>query len=437
MEKANGVIPVFWKYIRHIVDGGRTGERLEGRAVWLDKGTRGMYAVMNRATKRKDNGVPITRCYGPYNLGWHEMFDLDNTVRQVKKNCRISDSHHAGLYSVCGLALRLRDLYKWEKGLDPWVEEDPGTILEWIGRKEEEWDGLAEAELGKITISGREYDPLDVDGINLALGPHGYYYGAGYAHSLKPTFFLAVLEAKQDIEGRTVFLLGRELARDLLTIPALAQNGQVIIRKAAAKFFFWDQIFYVRKSARPALRFALREYGIGEDLKVLRLHMGSILEKEIDRYIYHELGEMNDRIFDRDIWRQIISRFPHTPVELLARCIKDFLADANEHGTLPHILNHRKAGMLGFYTAFMGGLAKNIFPEINEAFELFMASNAWGAVENAVTRAARTAQGYAGRMCTIFREGMERNDMEWTGREMEKALLKPLGLAKGLEGPAG
>ncbi len=359
------------------------------------------------------------------------MFDLDSIVHQVNRNCRISDSHHAGLYSVCGLALRLRDLYKWEKGLDPWVEDDPGTVLEWIGEKEEAWDELDEEAFGKITISGREYEPLDSASINLALEPQGFFYGAGYAHSLKPTFFLAVLEERKKIGNQTVFMLGHELARDLLTVPALSQNDHVIIRKAAARLFFWDQVFYVRRSARPALRFALEEYGLENDLKILRHNLEKILEKEIDRYIYHELGEINDRVFDRDIWREIISRFPHTTVELLARCIKDFLADANEQGTLPHILNNRKAGMLGFYVASLGSLAKRIFPEINEAFQVFTVSREWEAMENGVRDAGQTAKRYAKEMCSIFRKGRELNDMRWTAREMEKVLLEPLGLSQG------
>ena len=65
---------------------------------------------------------------------------------QVLENCSISDSRHAGLYSICGLALRLRDLYKWEKGLDPWVEKDSSEILEWIGKKEEKWEDLADRD---------------------------------------------------------------------------------------------------------------------------------------------------------------------------------------------------------------------------------------------------------------------------------------------------
>ena len=51
------------------------------------------------------------------------MLDIEKIKNQVQRNCDISDSKHAGLFSVCGLALRLRDLYKWDNGLAPWVEK--------------------------------------------------------------------------------------------------------------------------------------------------------------------------------------------------------------------------------------------------------------------------------------------------------------------------
>ena len=70
------------------------------------------------------------------------MFELESVVNQVLNNCDISDAANAGLYTVCGLALRLRDLYKWEKGLVPWDERDSSEILEWIEQKENRWDYL-------------------------------------------------------------------------------------------------------------------------------------------------------------------------------------------------------------------------------------------------------------------------------------------------------
>ena len=74
------------------------------------------------------------------------MFEIEAMTRQVLDNCDITDAQHAGLYSTCGLALRLRDLYKWEHRLNPWEEKDSSEILDWIGEKEALWEKLAEAK---------------------------------------------------------------------------------------------------------------------------------------------------------------------------------------------------------------------------------------------------------------------------------------------------
>ena len=80
-----------------------------------------------------------------------------------------------------------------------------------------------------------------------------YIYGGGYARSLKPSFFLAEIEDKKEINGITIFVLGEELARDLLTIPALSQDNYIYVRKESARLYLWDQMFYVKNSGRYAL----------------------------------------------------------------------------------------------------------------------------------------------------------------------------------------
>ena len=92
------------------------------------------------------------------------MIDIENIVQQVLHNCLISDSRYAGVYSVCGLALRLRDLYKWEMGLEPWVEKDPDEVLTWIGIKEEAWDNLAHKDFKALQILNKRFDPFDISG---------------------------------------------------------------------------------------------------------------------------------------------------------------------------------------------------------------------------------------------------------------------------------
>jgi hypothetical protein len=178
--------------------------------------------------------------------------DFTRLTRQVKYNCDVSDARHGGLYTICGLAMRLRDLYKWDHRLAPWQEHEAGRVLEWIGRREALWESLAEAEFQPLTIDGRAFEVFDSQAINAVLVPRGLFYGAGYAHSLKPTFFLAEVDRCDTLHGRTVLRLGRELARDLLTLPAFSQDDQVVLRTEAARMYLWDQIAYISNSGRPA-----------------------------------------------------------------------------------------------------------------------------------------------------------------------------------------
>jgi hypothetical protein len=364
-----------------------------------------------------------------------DVLERKSITDQVLENCTISDSRHAGLYSICGLALRLRDLYKWEKGLDPWVEKDASEVLAWIGEKEEKWENLAEEEFRDLIILDQPYDPFATRQINAVLEPHGLIYGAGYVHSLKPTFFLAILEEFKEVNRHPVYILGRELARDLFAVPALSQDDGILVRQDSAKLFLWDQIFHIKKSGREALNFALEALGLNlQDKKALHRSLEKIFQAEIETYIYHELGETEDTVFDRDIWREIIAAFPHTPIEHLVRAVKDFLADTNENGTLRFIVREHKKASLGFYVAFIDGLRKELFPELIEAFPKFTQAGDWNIIEEVLSVGTKNAQYYAETIIKIYRTGKEKNDMTWTQNEMENRLLSHLGAMKGRVG---
>ena len=153
------------------------------------------------------------------------MLNIDAITRQVLHNCDISDANNAGMYSICGLALRLRDLVQMGTGI-----VRPGKKgtrpRSWNGLKPKKINGTSAliTSLRKLSINGTTFDPFDTIGINAVLEPQNFFYGAGFARSLKPTFFLAAIEEKSKINGTTVYTLDRELARDLLTIPALSQD---------------------------------------------------------------------------------------------------------------------------------------------------------------------------------------------------------------------
>ena len=349
---------------------------------------------------------------------------LNILARQVLHNCDISDAYHSGLYSICGLALRLRDLYKWEKRLDPWDEQDSSEILDWIESKENKWEKYVENDYVKLPIFGKSYDPFDVDGINAVLEPAGMFYGAGYARSLKPTFLLAAIENKTAINGTTVYTLGRELARDLLTIPALAQNDCILLRQESARLYIWDKLFYINKSVRPFLNVALEQCGIKENSpRALRDHLDTILAIVKNNYIYHELGEIQDTAFDRNIWREVIAAFPASPVEFAARAVKDLLADTNELGALRYFIRERNIASLAFHVAFFDGLAKTFFPELFIAFQEFMKKGDWHIIEHAVTIGRDTAITHAELITSIYQEGTQKDNLEWAESEIQKRLL--------------
>ncbi len=372
----------------------------------------GLYLVMDAESKKQiGNG--------------QQMMDRQAIARQVIRNCDVSDARHAGLFSVCGLALRLRDLHKWEKNLPPWAEKEAAEVLEWIGDKEAQWEALAESDFRNLAILGAEYDPFDTAGVNAALEPWGLYYGAGYARSLKPSFFLAAIEEQTRVDGCPVFILGRELARDLLTLPALSQDDGVLLRREAALLHLWDQILYVKPSGKPALNYALRRFGLdGEDFTGIQRRLQDIYAAQKETYIYHELGEMQDEAFDRDIWREIIATYPGTPAELLARAVKDLLADASPRGTLRRMIATENDIALALYAAFFGGLGKTIFPELRPAFDRFVRTGRWSGVEAATSVGYDRAAEYAETMTRMYLDGKERGAAEQAGRDIVSALLK-------------
>ena len=352
------------------------------------------------------------------------MIDIQDLTKQVIANCEISDARHAGLFSICGLALRLRDLYKWEMRLPPWQEKDTSEILEWIETKENKWESLLETDYHGIAINGDTFEPFDTEGINARLEPLGLHYGAGYARSLKPTFLLARIESREEINGHRVYTLEKELARDLLTIPALNQGDCVIFRREAARMFFWDQMSYLNKSGKPALKYALEQCGLKYgDTEALRQNLDRLLAVQSQTYIFHEIGEMDESAFPRDLWREIIAAFPHTLVEFAARTVKDLLADTGRSGTLRHLLRQRDAAAFGFYAAFIDGLGKAFFPELRTAFATFSAAGDWDVLDRAVSAGFASAKNRAENMIEIYHEGKRIDDLKWAEKEIQEKLL--------------
>jgi len=352
---------------------------------------------------------------------------FEQLIPQIQRNCDLSDARYAGLYSVCGLALRLRDLYKWEKELAPWVEKEPSEILDWIGRKEEAWEEIRDEPYQNLEMDSHQFDPFDIQALNQLLHNQGLFYGAGYGRGLKPTFFLAEIQVEDQVHDTPVFILGKEFARDLFAVPALTQDSSILIRQQITEVYLWDQMVYINKSGRRALDYALNQMGLGEqDRTAWKSNLTELTREVMGIYLHHEVGELSGDNIDREIWQEMIGVYPRSSIELFARAIKDMLADTGSHGALKYILTERKPASLGFYVAFMEGMHKSLFPEIVAAFSEFVKHEDWNFIERAVKIGFEKARDLADRMIALFQQGKQRQDLKWAEEALVNQLIKPL-----------
>jgi len=104
-------------------------------------------------------------------------------LKTIKYNCDISDARDNGIYSICTLVLKLRNLYKWEHGLEPWEEPDSPVLLDWIAAKEEYWETIHAEPFLSIPINGENIDPFQLPPINTILSDENHIYGAGFLSS--------------------------------------------------------------------------------------------------------------------------------------------------------------------------------------------------------------------------------------------------------------
>jgi hypothetical protein len=311
---------------------------------------------------------------------------MNDLAEQVRRNCQRSDAEVAGHFSLCGLLLRLRNLYKWERGLPPWREEDAAPMLEWVSQREDLWLELIDQEPQALSLEGQTLDPFDTGAINARLQPLGFLYGAGRVGGLLPAFFLGRLEESYTLEGMEVFQVGQEMGRDILFLPGLRQDGQIFLRREPLGYLLWDKLADPRPSQARFVEQGLKGYGLKLS-QVLAQPSWELLEPvmrgELRAVAWHELGEAATGEQAAQLLQWALTRHPLSEVEHFARGVKDLLADTGPQGRLAHIIASQARGALGFYPAWLAGFPRLMFPEIDQAVSDFARDGDWGRIEQA------------------------------------------------------
>ena len=290
---------------------------------------------------------------------------------------------------MCSLVLKLRNLYKWERQIEPWDEPESSDLLDWIEAKENYWETLAAAEYLPLRTAGGSLPVDAVIQVNRELREARLFYGAGHGRSMKAIFFLAEISQRLTVEGCPVIVLGRERAREMAGPFALVQDGEVIIRSEPLRFFLWDHIQELRSSCRSSFQFFLKCYDLLEDgvlsQRKFRDVLAQMAERELGLFIHHEVGELYETGLSSATLQLMVSRFPGSVIEFVCRAVKDILADTHARGVLSYISGEQKESSLGLYVSFLDGLREELFPEMARAWKLYLANRDWAAIEAART----------------------------------------------------
>ena len=293
------------------------------------------------------------------------MFDLKPLIDTVQKNCHISDAQFAGQYTLCIFLLKMREYYRWEKGI-PQSHSLPGKAVgAWLTARESFWEELESLPFSPITIGDQSFDPFETDAINTQLNPLGYVYSGGIGVFHKPYFFLGKLEKKETNHETTLLISSREYARDLAAPPAMLLDKTIFIRQESLRRFIWEKIeeWNQHKNPDTPMARALACYPDADMETVL----DQMTTNELASAALHEKGEAQASQLLGDEWEALLDSLPRSRAELLVRAVRDHLADSLS--TLPTLLAQENIASLHFYFANFTGLRGSLFPEALQAYQ--------------------------------------------------------------------
>lgn len=352
-------------------------------------------------------------------------------IRQVEANCELASYQQAGAFSLCGLLMRLRLLYKWKHDLPPWQEPESEAILAWIAHQEAAWEQREGEPWQDLRLNGLSLDPFDAAKVNSLLTPGGLAYGAGFCRGLAPTFFLGELSEVRQEEDITILVLDTELARDLDGTPAMCQGKIIYARRQALAYYLWDRLADPTQQGRRFLNagWSSPKASLADLLKDPEDHQDvweSLVSGELEAVIHHEVGEARETSLAQAL-PAILERFPQTPLEPWIRAVKDALAEVNEAGRLSFLIAGRRLTSLALMLAFQPGFYPLLLPELEPAFWELTASGNWEVLEEARLMALARLRQIAGEVNRVL-EVHQHTAPQHLREVLSSQFLTPLGL---------
>lgn len=332
------------------------------------------------------------------------MFDLKSLSENIQHNCHISDALYAGHYTMCIFLLKMREYYRWEKGFPLSQSLPRKDVGNWLTAREDFWNELDDQPFAPITLNNEDFDPFASRAINAYLNPLGYVYSGGVGLFHKPYFFLGKLEKQESHHGINLLVSSEEYARDLIAPPAMLLDDTVFIRKESLRRAIWERIEEWRLKKRQdtpmarALTWYQVQQNMDDDMEAVLDHLTN---HETEAVFLHESGEAMVSNLLGPQWEELLASLPRSRAELLARAVRDHLADCLS--TLPVLLETENTPSLHFYFANFTGMRRELFPEAFGAYQCWVDSGSLSSLKRICDSGREHWQETAQQILSLYR----------------------------------
>ncbi len=292
-------------------------------------------------------------------------------IKAVQFNCDIVDARHGSDYGICTYLMKMRELYRWQRGLSLGARLGKDEVGDWLSAREGHLESLEQADFMALGWDGKSIDPYDADAVNAAVNSLGLVYSAGLVDGARPQFFLAELEEERRSDnGFVLRISGRELARCLNAPPAMTRGSTIFLRRESLRRYLWEK-YESWLWSRPdnAMARAIAYYPFDTALDAA---LDAMSEAEMAVIEAHERGEHQAGRELGDGWEAMLLDLSLTPAELMARAARDHLADCTH--TLPMLMEDGREASLHLFMANLGAMRKQLFPALQLAYGDWLAS---------------------------------------------------------------
>lgn len=290
---------------------------------------------------------------------------IHELTKTVQHNCHVADASHAGDYTLCVYLLKMRELYRWEQEETFSTNLPNKTVGTWLRQREELWNDLEGSKYKNIEIENETVSPFESDFVNTKLQKHQLVYSGGMGINNRPHFFLADLDLYKQHKDYSLFIAGKEYARDMSAPPAMSHQNTIYIRKESFRRLLWEKLETWRwNKPDNALGRAFACYDCENNLDSSLSQMADV---EIENVIQHEHGEIEAGKLLGEQWQKLLFTLPHSKASIMLRAIRDHFADSLT--TLPALLHTNITPSWHFYFGNLNNMRKDLFPSLMDGYD--------------------------------------------------------------------